>query len=92
MKNEENPVKEQDEEENIDNVQNSLDRKCYLVWEGVVKKKTFEKWRMVDIRSEGEAKRLLTEKGCEHYWSMIANFRPERAEGEEPESIDKVLM
>lgn len=61
-------------EENMDNIVESLDRKCFLVWEGVVKKKTFEKWRVVDIRSENEAKRLLSEKGCEHYWNMIATY------------------
>ena len=61
----------------------SLDKKCFLVWEGVVKKKSFERWRVVDIRSENEAKRLLGEKGCEHYWSMVANFHPDRAEGED---------
>ena len=78
-------------DESADEARASLDRKCHLVWEGVVRKRTFEKWRVVDIRSEGEAKRLLAEKGCEHYWSMVANFRPERAQGEEPDDISKVL-
>lgn len=43
----------------------SSDKRCYLVWEGINKKKMFEKWRVVDVRSENEAKRLLAEKGCE---------------------------
>jgi len=81
----------EEQEDDMDEVRVSLDQKCHLVWEGVVKKKTFEKWRVVDIRSEGEAKRLLAEKGCEHYWSMIVNFRPERAHGEEPDDLKKVL-
>jgi len=68
----------------MDNIKESLDKKCFLVWEGIVKKKNFERWRVVDIRSEGEAKRLLGEKGCEHYWNMVVNFIPERAEGDEP--------
>lgn len=79
-------------DENIDEVKESLDRKCFLVWEGVVKKKNFERWRIVDIRSENEARRLLAEKGCEHYWSMVANFHPDRAEGEDPIPLEKVLM
>ena len=70
----------------------SKDRKCFLVWEGIQKKKSFEKWRVVDIRSENDAKRLLGEKGCEHYWNMVVTFQAERAEGEEPENIDKMLM
>lgn len=43
----------------------SKDRKCFLIWEGLQKKKVFEKWRVVDVRSEKEAKRLLGEKNCE---------------------------
>lgn len=63
-------------EENFDelNIKESRDRNCFLVWEGIVKKRTFEKWRVVDVRSENEAKRLLGEKGCEHYWNMITTF------------------
>ena len=62
------------EESFDDNVKESKDRKCFLVWEGLVKKRSFEKWRIVDVRSETEAKRLLAEKGCEHYWNMITTF------------------
>ena len=46
---------------------------------------------MVDIRSENEAKRLLGEKNCEHFWNMALTFIPERAEGEEPEQLEKLL-
>lgn len=60
----------------------SKDRKCFLIWEGLQRKKAFEKWRVVDVRSENEAKRLLGEKGCEHFWNMAITFQPERAEGE----------
>jgi hypothetical protein len=70
----------------------SKDKKCHLVWEGIEKKKVFERWRMVDIRSENEAKRLLGEKGCEHYWNMVITFSAERAEGEEKEQLEKVLL
>lgn len=62
------------------------------MWEGTVKKRNFEKWRVVDIRSEGEAKRLLAEKGVEHYWTEIVNFNPKRAQGDEPEPLEKALM
>lgn len=86
--------KEEDNEEADmeDTIKEDLDKRCFLIWEGILKKKTFEKWRVVDVRSENEARRLLGERGCEHYWNMIATFQPERAEGELPEQLDKVLM
>ncbi len=65
---------------------------CFLVWEGSVKKKSFEKWRVVDVRSENEARRLLGERGFEHYWNMVATFKPDRAEGKIPDQLDKILM
>ena len=43
------------------------------------------------MRSENAAKRLLGEKGCEHFWNMITTFNPKRAEGEEPEELEKIL-
>lgn len=58
----ENAIEEDDED---DKVKSSKDRKCHLIWEGVQKKKSFEKWRIVEIRSENEARRLLGEKSCD---------------------------
>jgi U4/U6 small nuclear ribonucleoprotein PRP3 len=52
-------------EEEDDKIKSSKDRKCHLIWEGVQKKKSFEKWRIVEIRSENEARRLLGEKNCD---------------------------
>lgn len=82
----------EDEDDIDDTVKESKDKKCFLVWEGIVKKRTLEKWRVVDLRSENEAKRLLGEKGCEHYWNMITTYQPQRAEGEEAENLEKVLL
>lgn len=62
------------EEEEEETIKESLDKHCTLIWEGISKKKTFEKWRVIDIRSENEARRLLSEKGCEHYWNMVSTF------------------
>ena len=73
-------------------IKESRDKLCFLVWEGIAKKKNFEKWRVVDIRSENEAKRLLAEKGYEHFWNMVSTYQPSRGEGEEPEELEKVLM
>ncbi len=56
---------EGDEDDKEDKIKSSKDRKCHLIWEGIQKKKSFEKWRIVEIRSENEARRLLGEKGCD---------------------------
>jgi U4/U6 small nuclear ribonucleoprotein PRP3 len=82
-------IKEEDDED--DKIKSSKDRKCHLIWEGVHKKKSFEKWRIVEIRSENEARRLLGEKNCDQFWNMALTFQPERAEGEEPEDVAKLL-
>lgn len=90
--NAEAPEEEEDkDDEGDDEAKVSKDKKCYLIWEGIQRKKSFEKWRVVDVRSENEAKRLLTEKSCEQFWNMAITFQPERAEGEEPEQLEKVL-
>ncbi len=38
------------------------DNKAALVWEGVVKKRIFDRWRVMDVRSDTEARRLLADK------------------------------
>jgi len=73
---------------------------CSLVWEGAStpiiaatnKKRTFDKWKLVDIRSDAEARRTLNEKNMAHLWSMVLSYKPERAIGEEPEDIKKLLV
>ena len=65
---------------------------CVLVWEGSAKKKSFEKWRVSEIRTDHEARRMLSEKGQEHVWNMVVNHEAARAEGEEPEDIKKLLI
>ena len=65
---------EKEEDEEDDGIKTSKDRKCFLIWEGSQKKKAFEKWRVVDVRSENEARRLLGEKSCDHFWNMAITF------------------
>jgi len=52
-----------DGDENVDSVKESTCGQCVLVWEGSGKKKAFEKWRVLDVRTEHEARRILSEKG-----------------------------
>jgi U4/U6 small nuclear ribonucleoprotein PRP3 len=43
---------------------------CHLIWEGVVKDHNFNKWKMIEIKSELEGRRALAERGVEHYWDQ----------------------
>jgi hypothetical protein len=83
--------KTENEQEEEDNIKISQDRKCHLIWEGIQKKKSFEKWRIIDVRSENEAKRILGDKNCEQFWNMAMTYIPERAQGEETEKLENVL-
>ena len=51
-----------------------------LVWEGVVKKKQFDRWRVMEIKSESEGRRILMEKGVEHYWTLASQINPSRSD------------
>jgi len=81
-----------DNDDDIDEVKQSSCGQCVLVWEGVAKKKSFEKWRVLDIRTDHEARRILSEKGQEHVWNMVSSYETVRAEGEEPENVAKLLV
>ena len=70
----------------------SICGQCVMVWEGAAKKKSFEKWRVTEIHSDHEARRVLSEKGQEHVWNMVVSHDTMRAEGEEPENVQKLLV
>lgn len=38
-----------------------------LVWEGIVKKRIFDRWRVVEVRNEAEARRLLADKAVVYF-------------------------
>lgn len=50
------------------------DNKCALVWEGVVKDHSFNKWKVVDADSEVDGKRAFSEKNVEFYFDMAINY------------------
>lgn len=50
---------------------------CYLVWEGYVKERAFEDFKMDECRSEGMAKRYLTSFMVCHYWDLAKAYIPE---------------
>lgn len=72
-------------------VKESLDRVCYLVWQGVKEKRVFDKWKTVNIKSENEARKLLGDKGMEHLWNQVMSFQPDRAIGETLDDVNKEL-
>ncbi|EGR27825.1 u4 u6 small nuclear, putative [Ichthyophthirius multifiliis] len=49
--------------------------KCALVWEGVVKDHSFNKWKAMETDSEVEAKRAFVEKNVEFYFDMAINYQ-----------------
>jgi U4/U6 small nuclear ribonucleoprotein PRP3 len=51
---------------------------CVLVWEGLVKTRSFKQWKVIHARSEQEARKTLCDRGAEHYWEMLARFRDSR--------------
>ena len=57
------------EEDKVRITEEVKDNKAALVWEGVVKKRIFDKWKVVDVRSETEARRLLADKAVVRFLS-----------------------
>lgn len=57
---------------------------CYLVWEGFVKERAFEDFKMDECRSEGMAKRYLTSFMVCHYWDLAKAFVPEETNASKP--------
>jgi U4/U6 small nuclear ribonucleoprotein PRP3 len=58
------PMEEVAEEDHDDEDEN----KCFLVWEGVVKKPAFRRFTWRDMESEKMARELLSGFKVEHYW------------------------
>ena len=50
---------------------------CSLVWEGTLQKRFFDNWKVIEIKSEHEALRSLSDRSCDHYWTMVINFKNE---------------
>ena len=52
-----------------ENTKISVDGECSLVWEGgsIAQNNTAKKWKVVDIRSEHEARRILAERNSGQY-------------------------
>ncbi|KAG2181912.1 hypothetical protein INT43_006837, partial [Umbelopsis isabellina] len=66
---------DEDEEEN----------KCFLVWEGVVKKRAFQRFTWRDMESEKMARELLGGFKVEHYWDAAIMADDEELAARQPE-------
>ena len=60
--------------------------RCKLVWEGQVIKANFKAFRVEPARVADVARKLLKERGCEHYWDMAVRY------GEEEEDVDMSMF
>merc|ERR1712187_1042311 len=78
----EDQTKDDDDDNDSDDEENvtapKLQDHCVLIWEGVVKQRTFKNWKVTHARSEQEARKLLADRGAEHYWEMLARYRDPR--------------
>ena len=46
-----------------------FEKNLYLIFKkGVLKDHNFNKWKVVEIKSELEGRRLLSDRGVEFYW------------------------
>lgn len=71
-----------DENENENNAEkNPMElrnsKHCMIVWEGTIKKRAFEKWKLMEVTSEIRARKILSDKGMEHYWNFLLSHKYE---------------
>jgi len=48
-------------------------KKCALIWQGIIKKPNFKNFHLEECRTEGLARKFLSDKGVEHYFDMCKN-------------------
>lgn len=66
----EGDVEEQEEEDEDGNLIRKVYKKCALVWQGTVAKRTFKQFRFEICRSEKTARQIFVNRGVPHYWDM----------------------
>ncbi|KAJ7627659.1 pre-mRNA processing factor 3-domain-containing protein [Mycena polygramma] len=65
---------------NVDGAATSLeDNKCYLVWEGMLRDRSFSEFNARSCPTDGAAKELLGEK-LKGYWDQAKNWKAEEEE------------
>ncbi|KAH9110354.1 hypothetical protein LEN26_013806 [Aphanomyces euteiches] len=69
-----NSVEQESDQE--DEEMNGKKPKCYLVWQGVVAKRTFSNFRFQECRNAQLARKVLESKHVEQYWDMVESYNP----------------
>ena len=78
---------DEDEEEDREERRRNAAERCKVVWEGQVIKANFKAFRVEPARTADVARKLLKDRGCEHYWDMSYRF----AEGDETLDLSMFL-
>lgn len=60
-----------DDEEDVGDKQES----AVLLWEGHVQKRQFDSYKIHNVKTETEARNILTARNCESYWTLLETFR-----------------
>ncbi len=45
------------------------------MWEGQIQERKFKNFKIHNARTETEGRRILVDRGVEHYWTMLETFR-----------------
>jgi len=67
-----------EEDDNEDAAAPKLQDYCVQIWEGIVKQRNFKNWKVTHAKHEPDARKMLSDRGAEHYWDMLARFRDPR--------------
>jgi len=65
---------DEDEEEEREERRRNAAERCKVVWEGQVIKANFKAFRVEPARTADVARKLLKDRGCEHYWDMSYRY------------------
>ena len=83
-----------DDDDEEDEEERELERKrlaadvCKLVWEGFVVKSQFRSFRVEAARQVEAARKILRERGCEHYLDMALRFGTAEDESSDDDDDD----
>eukprot|EP00917_Polyrhabdina_sp_WS-2016_P003283 GHVP01007319.1.p1 GENE.GHVP01007319.1~~GHVP01007319.1.p1 ORF type:complete len:652 (+),score=173.97 GHVP01007319.1:27-1958(+) len=60
---------------------------CKILWEGVTRDREFKNWRVCAARTTGEARKAVSTKHSDYYWSLISGCKV----GEIDSAVSKLL-
>ena len=70
------PESDSDESDDDEDITSSSNNLCVRIFKGTDSKKKFSKWTYIGVKNFDETTlRAIEEKGCMHYWDMLARYR-----------------